>query len=159
MYGAPPPSYFPPFIPQYSPSYFQNGQPPQITQIFQGEKPNIKKSEDYKNDLTTSEDVKSNANKNDTMIENKDLKDNTNKPIKTKLNKTDKVSVGILISAVIIIIIYVIWLYIAYKKNFYPFTPYTITPPKNTFYPTGNITPLTPDEAQAYHENIEAALT
>jgi hypothetical protein len=59
------------------------------------------------------------------------------------------ICIGILISILIIMIIYIIVLFECYKNNTFIFTPYT--PPKppveeNPFNPTGEIKSLSPDE-------------
>jgi len=59
------------------------------------------------------------------------------------------VCIGILISILLIMIIYIIILFECYKNKTFVFTPYKAPPPptdENPFYPTGEIRDLSPEE-------------
>lgn len=67
-------------------------------------------------------------------------------------------SIGILIIILIIIIIYVIVMFELFKKKKFIFAPYTPPPaPPNSFYPLGNITPMTQDEIDQRNAIIKAS--
>lgn len=70
-----------------------------------------------------------------------------------------KLSIGILVAVVIILIGYIIYLYVAYKKNFYPFSLYTTPAPPKSFYPTGDITILEGQDLKDAQDQIAAAYT
>ena len=59
------------------------------------------------------------------------------------------VCIGILISILLIMIIYIIILFECYKNKTFVFTPYKAPPPpteETPFYPTGEIRDLSPEE-------------
>lgn len=74
-----------------------------------------------------------------------------------KKNTGKKVSIGILIVVVLILIGYIIYIIVAYNKKAYPFSPYTTPAPPKSFYPTGNITILEGQELVDAQKQIQAA--
>lgn len=60
------------------------------------------------------------------------------------------VSVGILIVILVIMIVFAVVMFETYKNDTFIFTPYTPPPPPpNTFFPLGNVTPMTQEEIAA----------
>ena len=67
-------------------------------------------------------------------------------------------SIGILITILIIMIIYVIFIFEMYRKKEFIFSPYTPPPaPVNAFYPLGSVRPMTQDEINTRNEIILAS--
>jgi hypothetical protein len=63
---------------------------------------------------------------------------------------TTAISVGILIVVLVIMIVFALVMLETYKNDTFVFTPYTPPPPPaNTFFPLGNVTPLTQEEIEA----------
>lgn len=59
-------------------------------------------------------------------------------------------SVVILILVLIIMIVFALVMFETYKNDTFIFTPYTPpAPPANTFFPLGNVTPMTQEEIAA----------
>ena len=72
---------------------------------------------------------------------------------------TKGISIGILIFILLVIIIYVIVMFELYKRQIAIFSPYTPpSPPPNSFYPLGAVTPMTQDEINERNAIINASV-
>jgi hypothetical protein len=79
-----------------------------------------------------------------------------------KISKTDPkkikhISVGILVTLLILMVIYIIVIFVCFNKKTFIFAPYTPAPPPESskpFYPLGEITPLSPEEICTKNINI-----
>lgn len=77
-----------------------------------------------------------------------------------KKSKTDPktikhISVGILVTLLILMIIYIIVIFVCFNKKVFIFAPYTPPPPPaNSFYPLGEITPMSQEEICTKNLNI-----
>ena len=74
------------------------------------------------------------------------------------INSSKAVSVGILIVILIAIIIYIIVMFELYKQQKFIFSPYTPpSPPPNSFYPLGSVTPMTQEQIDNRNAIIRAS--
>lgn len=68
---------------------------------------------------------------------------------------TKGISIGILISILVVMIIYVLVIFELYRKQTFIFAPYTPPPaPANAFYPLGSVRPMTQDEIDTRNDII-----
>lgn len=66
------------------------------------------------------------------------------------MTATTAASITILIVVLVIMIVYALIMFETYKNDTFIFTPYTPpAPPPNTFFPLGNVTPMTQEEIAA----------
>ena len=91
------------------------------------------------------------------MSENTTLEE----PKKKDSSKTIKhVSIGILVTLLILMVIYIILMFEWFKNKKFVFAPYVVPAPpdgSNPFYPTGEIQDLTPEEICIRNLNIYCA--
>lgn len=80
-------------------------------------------------------------------------------PSSTTNTSTTHFSVAILLFMLLVLVIVAIVIFETYRSQTFIFAPYVPpTPPSGTFYPLGEITPLTPDEIATRNAIIQDAL-